>query len=281
MSGDPYMLTQLAGVFVASVAGSLHCVAMCGGFATAAAGGLGAPGRPAVADGTAVDRGAVRRQLSYAAGRLLGYLSLGALAGLLGAGLQLAGSTLASVQGVATWLTGVGLVVAGLWALIGPRTGLGLGEAPTGGASEELVGLDGRRGPRRGPVARARTVLARAWMRGDAWGAGLLGLSSALLPCGWLWGFVALAAGTGSALAGATLMAVFWAGSAPALAGVAWLTSGLGRKLSPHAPRIVAVAMIALGLWSLAGRAWMPSVVDTLGGEPCHGPERAEVRGDD
>ncbi|MBE7450024.1 MAG: sulfite exporter TauE/SafE family protein [Kofleriaceae bacterium] len=41
--------------------------------------------------------------------------------------------------------------------------------------------------------------------------AALLGLLSAALPCGWLWAFVVVAAGTGSPVGGALVMTAFWA----------------------------------------------------------------------
>lgn len=248
---------ELTAIVIASVAGSLHCAAMCGGFAVAA-GGVPDPARPGAA---------VVRQVAYACGRLLGYASLGAVAGLVGAQLALAGETLAGVQNAAAILTGVVLVVAGGLALAGRR----LFSPPS--ISGDLVEL-GEGPPRgwRGALRRVRARLGRAGLRGDLWGAGVLGLCSALLPCGWLWAFIALAMGSGGAAMGVTVMAAFWLGTVPALAGVAWLTSGLGRTLSPHAPRIVAALMIALGLWSLLGRVAMPGAVDALGGAPCHAP---------
>ena len=76
----------LGTVFMASLAGSLHCAGMCGGFVAFYSGTE--PGR----------RG--RRylaHLTYNGGRLTSYLILGALAGLLGAAVDLAGS-MAGVQ---------------------------------------------------------------------------------------------------------------------------------------------------------------------------------------
>ena len=57
-------------VLLASLAGSLHCAAMCGGFAVVAA--------------TAGGRGRVGGQVAYSFGRLLAYATLGAMAGLVG-----------------------------------------------------------------------------------------------------------------------------------------------------------------------------------------------------
>jgi hypothetical protein len=83
------MTTVLPTVLVASLAGSLHCVGMCGPFVAFYAGGD-------------ASRGA-RRLLShatYSAGRLAAYATLGLAAGSIGAALDLAGS-LAGFQRVA------------------------------------------------------------------------------------------------------------------------------------------------------------------------------------
>lgn len=251
---------ELVAIVTASLAGSLHCAAMCGGFAVAAAGSTDGARSGAV----------VGRQVAYALGRLVGYAGLGAVAGALGARLALAGETLAGIQDVAGIVTGLMLVMAGGLALAGRR----VFSPPARDANVVAASALTDREPSglRGALRRLRTRLARGAQRGDAWGAGLLGLASALLPCGWLWAFVALAMAAGGGVAGATVMSAFWLGTVPALAGVAWLTAGLGRKLAPHAPRIVAALMIALGLWSLLGRVAMPEAVEGLGGVPCHSP---------
>lgn len=232
---------SLLAVFVASVLGSVHCVAMCGAFATVAATGGGG------------GRAAWRPTLTYQAGRLLGYLGLGAAAGGLGAGLDVAGETLLGLQRAAGLLTGAVLVTMALAALWPRRAG-----RRSWIAGESLVTL--RSGRARGRSG--RRWLAGALRRGDAMGAGVVGLGSALLPCGWLWGYVLVAAATGAVLPAMAVMLAFWAGGLPALlsvglaAGVAAgaVASSLRRRLGPYAPRIVAVVMLALGVLALAGK---------------------------
>lgn len=245
---------ELLAVLTASLAGSLHCAAMCGGFATAAAGGL---------DGGVRPHRARWRLAAYAAGRAVGYAGLGALAGFAGVHLQLAGEAITGLQSWISVATGVLLVTAGVFAIAGWTPG-----GAWRGDANDLVALR-RREARPGLIRRLRLVLGGFWARQDAWGAGALGLASALLPCGWLWAFVVLALGSGSTAAGAILMLVFWLGTVPALTGVGWLSSAFGRRLSPHAPRVVAGVMIALGLWALLGRWSSPDALDALGGEPC------------
>src|SRR5690606_18807129 len=57
--------------------------------------------------------------------------------------------------------------------------------------------------------------------------AALLGVSTGLLPCGWLYAFALSAAATGSARDGALVMAAFWLGSVPALVGVGAIVARL------------------------------------------------------
>jgi len=82
----------------------------------------------------------------------------------------------------------------------------------------------------------------------------VIGLLTTLLPCGWLYAFAAVAAGTASPALGALTMAVFWLGTLPVLvslgAGVQRLTGAMGRRL----PHLTALVLIAVGLWTLIGR---------------------------
>lgn len=221
----------LSAVLLASLLGSVHCVAMCGGFAVAAAG-----------------RGRRASAVAYQLGRLLGYVALGAGAGLVGAGLDVAGQSLVGVQRVAGWLTGAVLVAMAVAALLPSRTGAG----------EPLVTLG--TAPARG--GRLRRGVLGGLRRGDAVGAGFVGLGSALLPCGWLWGYVLVAASTGAAATGALVMLAFWAGAVPALASVGVLAGWLRRRLGRHAPRLAAVVMLVLGILALAGKLSPAPVAD-------------------
>src|SRR5207249_4065961 len=60
------------------------------------------------------------------------------------------------------------------------------------------------------------------------------GLLTTLIPCGWLYAFVITAAGTGNALNGAALMAVFWIGTLPMMTaigvGVRWLAAPVAAR---------------------------------------------------
>jgi sulfite exporter TauE/SafE len=128
-----------------------------------------------------------------------------------------------------------------------------------GAAAWRLLGWNAPRsvtpGTTRSPYARA---LKRAFALPPLARAGALGLASTLLPCGWLWSFVILAAGTGSAWSGGVVMASFWVGTLPALAGVGAIARLLGKRLVPRVTSLVLVvlALVSFGLHTrLLGRA--------------------------
>jgi uncharacterized protein len=81
-----------------------------------------------------------------------------------------------------------------------------------------------------------------------------IGMLTTLLPCGWLWTFVLLAAASASVLSGTLIMAVFWAGSVPILSGVALGVRSLLGPLQRHAPRLASIVLIAAGVFTLTHR---------------------------
>jgi uncharacterized protein len=92
-----------------------------------------------------------------------------------------------------------------------------------------------------GPIARLPTTGRAA----------ALGCVTALLPCGWLYGFVLAAAGTGSALRGALVLAAFWSGSVPVLVGVSSLGRAVSRALGARTPLFSSLVLLALGFANL------------------------------
>jgi sulfite exporter TauE/SafE len=246
-------------VFVASLAGSVHCAAMCGGFVAA------------YADTNAAGKQRALAHAAYNGGRLVTYLALGALAGTLGRALDLAGSAL-GIAHVAAVVTGVVLVTTGLVSLA-PRQG--------------LVRLG--RGPSRGPAALLARLLARFREKPAVVRALVLGLSTTLLPCGWLYAFVAFGAATGSALGGVWLMSAFWCGSLPVLVGLGVSWQSLTRRFGRSLPRLRAVAILGVGAVTLLTRLQLPAfaagrpepsaaaTVPTRADCPCHRAHHAEA----
>lgn len=94
----------------------------------------------------------------------------------------------------------------------------------------------------------------RAREKPPLWRAGTMGLSSALLPCGWLYAFVVLAAGAGSSWAGAALLSAFWLGTLPALLGLGLGVERLSGAMRAHLPRLGAVAVTLVAGWNIATR---------------------------
>lgn len=224
-------MTLIVGVLVASLVGSIHCAAMCGGFVCVYA-------------GASTPRGLANlpAHLAYNGGRLVSYLTLGAIAGAIGARVDDLGRFAGFGRGAAV-LAGT-LMVA--WAL-------GIIAATMG------VRVPGTLAPE---WARHRLGAALAAMRDrpPVARAAVTGLLTTLLPCGWLYTFVVTAGGTGSPLGGAGAMFAFWLGTAPIL-----LALGLGaqRVLGPVARRLPlasAALVLVLGLLSIAGRVHPPAM---------------------
>jgi hypothetical protein len=241
------MAALILTVLRASVLGSLHCAGMCGPLAAFAAlpgssgGAPGAQFRAAPASGRSAAPGRFRLLIAYNGGRLLGYALLGAVAGSLGAALDLGGS-LVGVQRAA-------MVAAGTFMV-------GLGAA----AALRILGV-------RLPALSPSATLGRWIGKGHAAAMGLpallralaIGLLTALLPCGWLYAFAVAAAGTGNPVHGALTLAAFWLGTLPVLValgiGVQKVAGISGQRVQLAASLLV----VALGLVSLSGRWSLPA----------------------
>lgn len=217
------MIALATAVFLASVLGSLHCVGMCGGFVVMLFGSAAPEDRRSV-------------MVGYHGGRLLSYSVLGALAGGAGSLVDL-GSSLAGAQSLAMPLAAASVVVFATVTLL-----------RRGGWRIRLV---------RPPAwwsAAVRKLQSTAMKLPSGRRAFALGLLTTLLPCGWLYAFAFTAAGTGHPVAGAALMAVFWAGTVPLLAAAGLGVQKLAGPLAARVPGVACVVLIAVGLASLAGR---------------------------
>jgi len=210
---------MIAGVLLASLAGSLHCGAMCGGFVLLYGGARG-------------------RHAAYHAGRLLAYVALGAVAGFLAGRVDAAADALMGIRRVAGPLLGLVLFIAAVRAWRGPRPTTSLSATPS------IAGASCPSGLLRSYAARPGVAPAFS-----------VGLLAGLLPCGWLWGYVLLAGATSDPANGALVMAAFWVGTVPALLAVGGLTSWLRARI--RACRLVAAGLFAAGLLAVFGQ-WGP-----------------------
>ena len=219
-------MTLLLGVLVASLVGSVHCAAMCGSFVCLYAG----VGRHRQGGG------GLGAHVAYHAGRLGSYVTLGIIAGAIGSRANQIGA-LAGIERGAAIAAGSLMVV---WATSVIATSLGARVYAIG----PPLWLKQRFG--------AALIALRdqpATVRGGA-----TGFLTTLLPCGWLYTFVATAGGTGSAASGALVMLAFWAGTVPMLLGVGFGVQRLGRPIARRLPVASAVLVLVLGALSIAGR---------------------------
>ena len=226
------MVQLMFTVLIASLAGSLHCAGMCGAFS-------------AMSVGTG-EAAAWKRAVAYHGGRLVTYVLLGGLAGTLGAAMNLAGY-LMGIEPVALVVAGGSVVLFGVVSLL-----------RTLGVRVSIMRL---------PAWMTRVVTAanrRAFAMSSLPRALVLGLSTTLLPCGWLYTFAFVAAGTGSAGSGAMVMTVFWLGTVPALVSIGAATQWLTRRTGRLVPVAASVAMIVVGMMTVVGRSQL-SVAGMLG----------------
>jgi sulfite exporter TauE/SafE len=226
------MFSLISTILIASLVGSTHCAGMCGGFVAFYAG----------SDHTARGFAKSFPHMAYHGGRGLTYMLLGAIAGGVGGALDLAGN-LAGVQRVAAVLAGGVMVIWGAIALA-RALGVKLPLAPVPQAILKTYGA----------------VMLKLRGKPPTLRAGLLGLASALLPCGWLYAFVVTAAGTGNAGYGALAMAVFWLGTVPLLVGLGVGVQQLAGPLRVHLPKLSALALVVVGLLAVTHRASLPQV---------------------
>ncbi len=234
------MIAVAGSVFLASLVGSTHCAGMCGGIAAFCAGAGESSGRRSIA-----------ATATYHAARAASYAAVGAAAGGFGRLLD-AGGALVGLQRTAAVAAGITVALVGV-ALLFSAGGLEAGRASLPAWLRNLVTAVHRTAAAMPPIRRALAV----------------GLATPLLPCGWLWAFALVAAGTGSVAWGALAMLAFWAGTVPVLAalgvGIAALGAGRRRLLAAFA----GVAMVAVGIHTAAMRASLAvPVAERLAAEP-------------
>lgn len=250
---SPLLTTTLA-VIGASLMGSVHCAAMCGGLVSFA---TGTSAKPRMA------------QAIYHLSRLVAYTSLGLIAGFAGYTLNQT-VDLSDFQNIAGVIAGISMIV---WALARAIT-LRKRRLPalTEERSEQPVALS----PRAPKPSRTSRWLAWIYRLPSSARSALLGVTSAVLPCGWLYTFVVAAAGQGNALSGAAVMAAFWLGTVPMLLGVGGAVALLRHHALRGLPHLGTAVLLILGLSTVFVRSpfTSPPDVNTTGASPsphsCH-----------
>lgn len=197
--------------------GSSHCIAMCGGIASAL--GMAVPGQKPAWD----------KLLGYSTGRLASYTLMGACAGALGVAILPNLAPLRILSGL--MLIAMALYLANWWR--------GLVWLERGGArlwrylqplSKALL-----------PVRNKRQALAL----GALWG---------WLPCGLVYSALTFALAQGGALNAALAMLAFGLGTAPAVLATGTAATQLRRWVQKPGVRLLMAGLILLfGLWTLWG----------------------------
>lgn len=222
---DPSNALSLSAAFIAGIAGSAHCFAMCGGLA----GALGMRARATAAS----PRSAFTNALSYHVGRLSGYAVAGAICGLIGATLQ-------AVLDLARLGAGLRVASGVLLVLIALRT-----LSPWN------------------PLRWLETIGAKFWRRlqpltlGTGRLAGptqgiALGFLWGWLPCGLVYSMLLFAALSGNALNGAAILLAFGLGTLPSMLTSSVLASQMHRLVQSRWPRLASgVLLLVFGAWMI------------------------------
>jgi sulfite exporter TauE/SafE len=205
---------------MAGLAGSGHCLGMCGGILAALA----------VAGPHASVGQRFRLNLAYHIGRIVTYTLLGLLAG--------AASQAALFTVLRPKLYWLFALANGMVIIIGLATAFGLRRL-------SLAALDGRGwGFMSGVIGRAASqATTRAFL--------LAGLAMGLLPCGLVYGVLISASTGGSWLQGGGMMLAFGLGTLPALLAYGQVATALGAIANSVFLRIMGLFVALLGTWGL------------------------------
>jgi sulfite exporter TauE/SafE len=235
-------LSVFVSAWLLGTLGSVHCLAMCGGFVAATAArdsaktGTGTvPLLPAAA--------LIRRQLAYHAGRLCSYAALGAAFGIAGAA-ALDSAALLPLQRMLYIAANIFLLVLGLSLAL--RT--------------PFVAALQRAGARffAGVLPVVRPLLSLPGAAGRV----ALGLAWGLVPCALVYATLPLALFAGGPWQGALVMLAFGAGSLPALAAVGFAFRVPQRALGASRWRyLAATVVIAFSLAGLYRNVFVPGAL--------------------
>lgn len=213
----------LTAALTAGLAGSGHCLAMCGGLA----GALGMRARASATSTTA----AIRNASLYQAGRLGGYTLAGALFGSFSAAFK-------SFLHLPELAMGLRVLSGMLLVLIAARILF------TWNALAGLERLGANFWRRLQPLARHAT------QRSDVTANLVLGFLWGWLPCGLVYSMLLLATLTGSATSAAAVMLAFGIGTLPSMLTGSLCASHLQSWLRQRWPRALSGALLALfGVW--------------------------------
>jgi uncharacterized protein len=207
-------------MFVLGLTSSLHCTTMCGPLIAVASApvGLGSGG------GRFRPKRLLWHQSAYHLGRAATYAVLGGMLALLGSSVTLIPRA-KLVGGIVQLTIGSGIALAGAWQLLKKRRAISCSD---------------------GWLSRA---LRAVMTGGHAKGMLGMGLLTGFLPCGVLYVALSRATVAGSAWGGMAVMAAFWLGTVPLLAGLGMASGGLIRLGGKYITHLLFFSMVVTGGW--------------------------------
>lgn len=216
--------------------GSLHCIGMCGPLALALPVHDAAPVRRAGAS------------LLYNLGRMFTYALLGVLLGLAGKSFVMAG-----------WQQGLSIAAGIFIILFAVIPEHKAGKIPVLGRIYSGFGF-------------VRKMLGRLFARKSSAAFFSIGLLNGLLPCGLVYVALAGAAATGDPLEGAVFMALFGAGTAPAMFSIVMLAKMIPVTVRTKIRKAVPVILVVMGLLLVMRgmNLGIPYISPQIEGAACH-----------
>lgn len=229
IDGAPFY-TVVWVAFTVGLAGSLHCVGMCGGLVAACS-----------------NEG--KNTWAYQIGRLIGYSILGLFAGLLG--------NIMTVQKIHPVLTLIpSILIGGIlinWGVSGFKGRSLKFKIPK---FLEFISLK--------LLSKAMKVDEKKHAKTKA---ALVGGLSIFLPCGFLYGVVFALAILQQPVVGLIAMIAFWAGTTPALSLSTQLIEKILTPIRSYAPKFSSAVLVSFGVGTISYRLYN---FIASGGQSCH-----------
>jgi sulfite exporter TauE/SafE len=237
MSSWGNALELLGATAIASALGSLHCVGMCGPFAIMASGINNSNGQKNIE----AKVNAMQQMTAYHIGRLTTYLLMGLVVGFLASSL----GRWDWFQSIGVW-AGILLIGMGVWRLLSALSPDGFLNSNSAAKHGKWVQAWSKQ------LAKFRHLLPRQtrWQSAYGWG-----LTTTLLPCGWLYIFVVTAAAsTSTAMAMATMIA-FWIGTLPLLSISVWGWRLVGDRWRGATGVVSSLCVLTMGIYLMVARS--------------------------
>ncbi len=200
---------------MAGIAGSLHCVGMCGGLVTASTKNT-------------------FEVFIYQMGRLLGYLLLGLIMGSVGSLFKL-NTIHPSLNYLPSLLIGLMFIVWGIQSLSGKKFHLPL--------------------PRFLQKIYQATWLKVVNFRSGSLRSFFTGFITLFLPCGLLYGVILSSIALQSPLLSTLSMLFFWMGTLPSMMLAPKIAQKILSPLKQHRPKIYALSLVLMGLLTIGWRS--------------------------